>query len=226
MEFDLVEFAMAVEDEFNITINDADAAEIGTCRQLANYVISRLDHIDTADPRCLSQVQFHHFRNVLVNEFGAHRKDIKLDSLIRPFLGKNIKKEWAKLKEAAGSKQFPRLYCKGYFYFLTLLAALSISAAFLELHTPASALIPLGLFFFLWILFSAVLYPVFANQIPSSDSIRKLVPFVELKDPTFKWKNHPEHILHRIRVIAADNFGMDIEKVDPDAHFINDLGVD
>jgi hypothetical protein len=94
MGLDGVEILLAVEEEFDISIDDSDAANLITPRMLADYVFARLGKIEGVKGRCLSQAGFYRIRSALTREFGALRKGVLPESPIRDFLNGNIRKQW------------------------------------------------------------------------------------------------------------------------------------
>lgn len=89
MGLDGVELVLSVEEEFEIGIDDADAASLSTPRILADYVASRLGTPSIDNGRCLSQAAFYRIRSALVKQFGAPRQDVLLASPIEHFLNGN-----------------------------------------------------------------------------------------------------------------------------------------
>lgn len=219
---DIDGFLDDIEDEFDITIDDADAVDITTCRELSDYIISKLEGINTSDPRCLSQAQFYRLRSILVNDLGIERKEIHPKTPIHLLLGPNIKQQWKKLKKAVNPLQFPSLRCKDYLHVLGILI-FACSTILLGEYMSREAAIGLGvtLYFILLVFISSR----FADQLSATYTVGSLVSFIEVDDLGEDWKKHPDYILQRIIVIAADNFGIEIDEIHPDAHFINDLGV-
>ena len=74
MGLDSVELVLEVEEEFEITINDADAEQLRTPRQLAAYVFVRLKNAQESEGACLSQAAFYRLRKVLVIQFKDSRR--------------------------------------------------------------------------------------------------------------------------------------------------------
>jgi hypothetical protein len=64
MGLDTVELVMEIEDEFGITLPDADAELIQTAGQLHAYVCHRL--LPQAAPRCASARAFYFLRRVVL----------------------------------------------------------------------------------------------------------------------------------------------------------------
>jgi acyl carrier protein len=82
MGFDLVELVMAVEDEFGISIPDADASSIETVGQLHQYLCWKIAGRDESKGRCASMAAFHRVRTALVDAGIAGARDIGLDTVL------------------------------------------------------------------------------------------------------------------------------------------------
>lgn len=74
MGLDGVELVMAVEDAFDIRIDDADAARLLTPRLLTDYVLGKVT--TTAATVCLTQRGFNLLRKSLIRHGGCKRSDI------------------------------------------------------------------------------------------------------------------------------------------------------
>jgi acyl carrier protein len=221
MGLDAVELVLAVEDEFAITIEDEDAQSITTPRQFADYVVARLGMITQSQDRCLSQAGFYRIRSALVRNFGARRKDVHPDAPIRQFLNRNIRIQWSQLRKAIGATHFPDLKCKKIISYPLLLGLPSIGATLLFLgNVPVS--VNLLTAPILW-MSAWVIAQRFADVIPKNlQTVRAIVPYVGIEGKT-EWTH--DYILQRIIQITAEQTGIPVEKVLPDLHFIEDLGL-
>ena len=96
MGLDGVELVMAVEDEFKVTLTDADAGQCVTVGMLVNLIHSRVRH-NAQDP-CLSQQGFHIVRKTMIDLLGLKRSQIKLETKLEDLIGRaDRKKVWPKL---------------------------------------------------------------------------------------------------------------------------------
>lgn len=222
MGLDSVELVLAVEEEFGITVDDANTISLTTPRILADYVASRLGTLHADHGRCLSQAAFYRIRSVLVKQFGALRKDVKPTSPLDRFLKDNLRRQWRELASAVEATQLPNLRCrKSIYYPLTLGIPLLVSALLLLGNFPL--VIALVAFPVLW-LASNIVADRMADQLPSNlKTIGDLVPYVRAPRQE-DWS--PDYVLQRVIQITALQLGIPIEKIHPDHHFVKDLGLD
>ena len=234
MGLDIVEFFMAVEDEFGITINDSEAEYINTPKQMALYVMSCLKIEECTPPAfCASQSQFYRLRSILMREFSLSRQKVRLETPIGEiFQDGNSKKEWNKLDKALDysfpSSGFPcfvlpsLLYC----FFLNLFFILLVINLCTEIKLGTVLIIYLLILFFIipdeyskksWI--SAT------RSVTSIKTVRDLVHFVKPRTDFPERSGSFEFVLSRIIYIASDQFGVPEEEIRPDSHFVEDLGV-
>lgn len=221
MGLDGVELLLAVEEEFQIHVDDADAANIATPRMLADYVVSHLPDIEPSEGRCLSQAGFYRIRSALIREFGAQCKDIKPDSLVRDFLKGDIRRQWRQLGTAIGAVNLPRLECRKNLYIPISLGFPTLAAVLLLLNGhPLAALLA---FCALW-LASHVLTDRLADVIPGDyASIDALVPYADSR-PSKGWT--PDSVLQRVIQLTAVQTGIPAAQIKPDHRFVDDLGLD
>ena len=107
MGLDGVELVLALEEEFEVTIDDRDAANLTTPRKVADYILSRLETVSDNAGRCLSQTGFYRIRSVLMSHFGARRSDVRLESPVQAFLGDDARQNWRCLKKPLARVTFP-----------------------------------------------------------------------------------------------------------------------
>lgn len=86
MGLDTVELVMEMEDEFGISIPDADAEKLGTVGNIYDYLRDRLSAL--RGERCVTQAIFYRLRSAMVTQFGLRRRNIRpaarLDQLLHP----------------------------------------------------------------------------------------------------------------------------------------------
>lgn len=222
MGLDGVELILSVEEEFGIGIDNADAADLITPRMLADYVVSRLGTLRGGDGRCLSQAAFYRIRSVLVNQFAALRKDVHPTSPLEQFLKGNIRRQWRELATAVGATQLPPLLCKKSIYYpLTIGVPLVVAALLLYWAIPPW--VPLVAFLLSW-LATNILADRLANILPSAVStVGALVPYVRAPSRE-DWSR--DYVLQRVIQITAVQLGIPVETIQPDHHFVKDLGLD
>ena len=108
MGLDSVELVMAVEEEFDMTINNADAAR---CRTPADVIalVARLVS-PTGRTRCRSQVAFHRLRRSLGTVLGIPRNTVKLDAPIEHCIPRTGRRQaWDQLRTHVQSRRWPDL---------------------------------------------------------------------------------------------------------------------
>lgn len=108
MGLDLLEFTIAVEDAFGISIPDADAERLTTPGLLVDYLETRLH---CGDPGvCLEQRAFHRLRlagmQVLALPRNAFQPSVPWADLLHT---KHHARQWAFIKQATGVSPWPRL---------------------------------------------------------------------------------------------------------------------
>ncbi|MCL2523814.1 MAG: phosphopantetheine-binding protein [Betaproteobacteria bacterium] len=222
MGLDSIELVLAFEDEFGISIDDADAAELVTPRAVADYVIGRLGNVSGARGHCLSQAGFYRIRSALVRQFGALRKDVRPDTPIRNFLGRNIRRQWLELGKAIDASQLPSLECRKSIAY-PLLIGIPVSGLTLAVLAGASRwwLVSAIILFFLAAL---IAIEKLSDLIPKNlTTIASLVPYTRVKNPE-EWTR--DYVLQKVIQITSMQLGVPIEKIQPDSHFVDDLGMD
>lgn len=221
MGLDGVELMLSVEEEFEIDIDDADAANLLTPRMLADYVVSRLRTLGGASGRCRSQCAFYRIRSVLVRQFAVMRKDVHPASPLDLFLTGDKRHQWRELTTAIGARHLPRLRCKTHIYYpLTL--GLPLAAAVLLLYWGLPVWIPLVAFAGVWVVAYSVADRL-ANVLPSTVStVGALVPYVPVPNRE-DWSR--DDVLQRVIQLTAVQIGVPVEKIQPDHHFVKDLGL-
>ncbi|HEX8987039.1 MAG TPA: hypothetical protein VF816_03695 [Rhodocyclaceae bacterium] len=222
MGLDSVELVLAVEEEFGIGIPDEDAANLTTPRILADYVVSRLGNLGSNDSRCLSQASFYRLRSVLVNQFLASRNDVRPSSRIDAFLTANVRRQWSDLMTAIEASHAPSLRCRPTIYYpLTL--GIPIASVALLLFEAFPPWVPLTSGLVLWLLTNMVASQV-ADVLPlGMVTVGDLVPYVRAP---YREAWSPSYVLQRVIQITAVQLGIPIEKIEPDHHFVKDLGLD
>ncbi len=219
MGLDAVELLLAVEEEFEVEIPDRAALRLETPRMLAEYIYS----LRVGEPEgCHSQAAFYRLRAALVKLTGAKRRVVRLETHLAELLRQdNIREQWAALENAIGATDFPRLKSgrarKATLVLATLLVALLL--AWWRVPQTLYGLVCLGLL----MADQFILYK-FGTLIPENVStVRSLVPYVQLqsrKEASF------EEILQKVIRITAEQTLLAEEQIQPDHHFVKDLGLD
>ncbi len=222
MGLDSVEFVLSIEEEFGITISDADAERLVTPRKVADHVAFCLGETARDGNRCLSQTQFYRLRSTLTRQFGASRRAIRPGTPIRQLLPGDIRTQWRRLRTAIGTRHFPGLKCaKSVNCVLLLLLPLSVASVH-QAGLPFWSATISG--FVLWALIFHASATRLADRIPPAfATVGALVPYVSLPDRT-EWSR--EYILQRVIQMASEQFAIPVEHIRPDSLFVEDLGID
>ncbi len=222
MGLDTVELVLAVEKEFEVGIDDADAANLYTPRLLAGYIISRLKLTEPKEQGCLSQAAFYRIRSALVEQFGARRDEIRPASRVDNWLKGNVRLKWRQLASAVNATQTPPLECNKLVYYpLTVGMPLVIAALLVNKGFPAW--VPFLACFGAWVATNML-----ANRIadiipPAVSTVGGLSMYVR---PASREHITPEYVLQRVIQITATQTGLNIEEIHPDHHFVKDLHLD
>lgn len=222
MGLESVELVMRMEDEFSINIPDHDAALLTTPHLLADYIGQRLGEQARRDePHCRAQAHFYWLRANLVEQLGLARRAIRPDTALNELLAGDLRGHWQTLRRSAVFRSLPALRAPAYAPYLVLLAPLAAGAAGYALKGSGerTAIVALCA----WVL-AERLKRHLASRLPDSlKTVSDLLPhigFPQRGEPT------PDDILQRVIAISADQFGIPVEKIQPDHRFVEDLGVD
>lgn len=219
---DGLELLLAVEEEFDIAIDDEDAADLVSPRLLADYVSARLGNVGQKKKRCLTQAGFYRIRSVLVRQFGASRNAVRPDSPIEAFLGGSPRTHWRKLQGAIDATQLPGLECSKWIAYPMQIGL--PGAGLILLHAagaPAWTLIAGA--FVLWFA-AAIAADRLGDIVPENlRTVGALAPYVRVGDQ-HEWSR--DYVLQRVMQITALQLGLTLEEILPDHHFVRDLGLD
>lgn len=222
MGLDTVELVLTVEEEFEVGIDDSDAANLYTPRLLADYIVSRLRLTEAKEPGCLSQAGFHRIRSALVGQFGARRNDIRPASRIDNWLKGNVRRQWRQLATAVDATQLPPLECRKSIYYPLTLGMPLLTAALLG-GNGFPLWLPFLSFFVAW-LAANMLADRLADIIPPAVStVGRLTAYVR---PSAREQITPEYVLQRVIQITGAQTGLNIDEIHPDHHFVKDLHLD
>lgn len=233
MGLDGVELVMECEDEFGIRISDAEATEVRTAGDLSRLVIRLLSGSGRLSTKqgCQSARLFNHFRKCLV-ESGVDRSLIKLACTLDELL------------PSPGD-------VRGAAYALRCIGAETRSIRVDSVLRTRNAvvfglagsifLVPFTVLFvgFGWTGFSVVMWvslfigvvALLIRQKTRSELVRPeqtvralLVAMKEhLEDVDFD--DAENEIWFRVQIIIAEQLGLSVDQVTPDADFIEDLGL-
>src|SRR6185369_13593010 len=116
MGLDAVELVMAIEDEFDIAVPDAVAAEMATIGQTVQKIVELLRPMRApASGACGSARSFYRLRRELIERFGVPRGTITLDTPIGMLVPPSADREWPRIADAAGLWRERNEFFKGRF---------------------------------------------------------------------------------------------------------------
>lgn len=108
MGLEMVEIALAVEEEFGIDVPDSEMGIVETPGDLIELVCRLLTITDR--PRCLTQQAFYRLRKGLVEASGVARADIRPDTRLADLApGRNCRRWWIRLQKCTGARFWPAL---------------------------------------------------------------------------------------------------------------------
>jgi len=230
MGLDGVEIVMAVEDAFEIKIEDKEAEKCITPRDVIDLVMGKVQPSD--EQVCLSQRSFHLLRRTFIGQ-GISRSKFHLSSKLEEIVPKkNRYNAWKSLAKKTGTSLWPSLERPGWLQIIICFC--SIIFAFLILmkieHRNSSVVV-----FVTWILaFSVAAWVCFfltrrlVSSFPKSHStVEQLVNFLVARNPQLlkveqkKWSR--EQVAAVVREIVIENLCCDNYR--EDARFVEDLGL-
>ena len=110
MGLDIVEYVLALESTFGITIPDADARRLETPRLVIDYLAGRLPLADepVIDRPCFTQRAFYRARAAAAARFAVPVKELGPAAALRPLVGG--RDGWRALRADLGAYDWPRLH--------------------------------------------------------------------------------------------------------------------
>ena len=229
MGLDTVELVMAFEARFGITIQDKDAENLATTRDVIDFIYARLPHAMPASPEiCLSQRAFYRLRRAARAEFGVARNRLRpstpLDTLV-PL--DDRQGAWERLRQAAGMQEWPYLV-RSRTTVRIITAASATTAATILLTTSSYALAAAAALATAILLTRATSHLRVHFTVPQT--IGGLAEFIVAKEAPTGMSPQPDgwtraQVRQVVRSIVTDHLNVDPSFSD-DATFIDDLGAD
>jgi hypothetical protein len=128
MGLDGVEMVMAVEEAFEIHIEDHEAEKIFTPRQLIDLVMAKVANVETET--CLTHRAFNLLRSFLVSKLGLNRSEITPRTKLTALFPTERRREFLqKFQMQLGGGSAPRLVAPGWLQILMLGFALVLGFA-------------------------------------------------------------------------------------------------
>ncbi len=221
MGLDGVELIMDLEEEFGVSLPDADLAACRTPRDMIDLIWSKVQGM--SEPACKSQRAFYALRRAVVETLKVRRGSVRPTTPICSLIpGRNDVDRWQDLSNAVGGYRWP---CVHRPLWMSLLIAVALAGLVYvfggwvlagDYVVAALIAVPLGLFLLLratrqW------------RRIPHFDaSLAALVPYV----PVPRWyPQSREDVAERVKGVTIENLGLSESEYAEDADFAKDLGV-
>ena len=219
MGLDSVELVMEIEDRFEITIPNEDAANLETTRDVIDYVHGRIG--DVAWTPCPTQLVFHRFRRALNCNALRVRPTTPLEHLLPH---DSRRSTWLALPNATGMIDWPVLVRPSLItraaWALTLLPAIAIGVA------TGSALLGLLSIATLGVATHVITRPLateFPEKLVSAGDLARWVAKRNLPPASGGWTRDAVRLA--VRAIVKEQLGLD-DTYSDDASFVHDLGID
>ena len=230
MGLDGVELLLAVEDAFQIHIEDHEAGGVYTVGDLYNLVVTKLQGQDSK--RCLTSAAFYRTRRGIMDTLGVDRRQVRPSTPLEAILPRDGRREkWRRIQEAMKLK-LPDLQHPGWMQltFLTIGVALTLSPGIYGKVGFGW----IALLFFLGLVIGGLLIrlsPPLAVAFPFHDATvgdlaRDVLAInhARLVAEIGSWnKNDAWEALCRVIVMQT---AVDREKIKPEALIVDDLGID
>ena len=234
MGLDAVELVLEIEEEFGIKIPDEDGEQIETIGQLHQYVLRRLG-IDQ-EPRvvpgipCANAVVFHKLRRSLIETFGIARKEIKPSVAFSELLPIDRRRQdWIRLRQAL-HVPLPNLIRPQFLQALLYLAWFgALVSTIAVVSGTGDAILPFSL---LGVCLCAQIATIgYAVHVPDAyltvgTTVRSLLRDHRDRLAPLPDNTAPRTVWDRLRRIISEQFGVPVESLHEDTHFINDLAMD
>lgn len=219
MGLDSVELVLAVEEEFDLTISDAEASRCRTPGDLIAIVADRM--LPARRPTCRSQAAFHRLRRSLGSVLGVQRNAVRLDSPINDWLpGHARQRTWNQLRTEVGSRRWPDLERPAWLQATVWSLALAAGGTGLTWQGPVTGL---GLAAVAGIVATRLTRHL-ADHLPAGhETVRSLVSYVPAPVGS-NWTR--ADVASRIREIVIEQLDLNPTDYREDADFIRDLGMD
>ena len=230
MGLDGVELILAVEDAFQIHIEDEEAGRVSTVGDLHNLVVGKLHGQDSK--RCLTSAAFYRTRRGIVDTLGVDRREIRPSTALEVILPRGSRREkWRRIQDATKLK-LPDLRHPGWVQLVLLTVGVALAVAsgvYGRVDFGWIALLSIGGLVVGGVLIK--LSPPFAVEFPNNDATvgdlaRDVLAInhARLVDEVGSWnKKDVWEALCRVIVMQT---AVTREKITPEAGLVDDLGID
>lgn len=225
MGLDFAETIISLETTFGIDIEDEECKTISTPQDLIDIIAAKVTI--TEQESCSNLKSFNILRRVLVNNFGAKRKVIKLETPIKDIVDiKDEKQFWTDLQEALSASHWPQITFPYTIYLLKILLMI-ITSIYLLLKSDSFLAVMLMAFLNL---ISVGIIEVFYSFLGKKfgykihHRYKTVKDFLELirSSKYFKWTI--DDISNEVRKTVIEISGIKPDIYREDAHFVRDLG--
>lgn len=229
MGLDGVELVMAFEEQFGISISDAEAESTVTPGLVVDLIFSRLQATD--EKTCQSQRAFHLLRRALMPLANKRRSEIAPDTPLKDLIPrKETQRRWRELKEAVQARSWPTLVRPWWLTVslcgATLLIFFGLIGELMRRFSPADGVLPSLVatsvtagFIYLAIVNTRRFRACISSR---HRRVRDLVPYAITSDE-IKWTR--EQVSQLVRKIVLEQLGIPESKYREDARFVEDLGL-
>jgi acyl carrier protein len=233
MGLDAVEIVMAIEEAFDIQIEDSEAELLLTPRDVIGLVLLKTSRSQNSD--CLTQRAFNRLRAAFIKQAGVTRKRIKPKARIADFVSRNNRRQVVRRVldeiQVSHDPQFVRpLWLIGVICIFSIVigvgSALFVRHNDIPLNTPV-ILVPMIAVVFCW--FGLQMTKKFRYELDAPvATFGGMSRWVVAARPEFiaiepgKWTR--EQIAIQVREIVVEQLGCE-KAYDENARFIEDLGL-
>lgn len=234
MGLDSVEMVMEVEDEFGVSLPDAECEKVRTVRDLVQLIAR---HLPRASGHCPTAQEFYRFRSCAIDTLALDARVIRPSTLLASlFPLKSRLAKWSKL--AAGHASMPRLsppratrIALGRAMTAVTVLWLGLGVwIWLSLVDPISGAVVVMLGVIALMLIYQQVYRMLSTEFPDEcdtvgDLVRRTTPVVIHDDPVIRAETEAL-ILLKVRHIAAEQLDLKLSDVKADSDFVHDLDMD
>ena len=232
MGLDTVDFIMEVEQSFQVRFEDKELEKTITVGQFFDLLIEKLG--DRFSEKCTSSMAFYRFRQILSDLYGIPRKKIRPSTKFEDIItDKDLRTEWKKIQKAF-ELEIPQLVRARWLdNTIALLAAVTILGGFCSplfgIHWIWAVIAALCGAGFTWLIV-CITEPL-AKYLPKdckdvADLIRGALRLnhSKMSEQVQNWNK--VDVWNSMIEILVNDYGVLREKINKEAKFVADLGMD